>query len=74
MQQIKVLRENEEILVGVHEKEEYNSMIVALVETIKGVEQVVSWKKDPAEMVDLMCTFTGGDSSMTSMTGSRERF
>ncbi len=31
VQQIKVMRENKEILVGVHRKEEYNGMIAALV-------------------------------------------
>jgi hypothetical protein len=59
MQQIKVMRENEEILVGVHGKEEYDGMIAALVIKMPGVEQVVSRKKPP--LVDLMQTPTSGD-------------
>ena len=39
VQQIKVMRENEEILVRVHGKEEYESMIVVLVVKMSGVEQ-----------------------------------
>jgi hypothetical protein len=39
VQQIKVMRENEETLIGVHWKEEYDSMIVALVVKMSGVEQ-----------------------------------
>ena len=42
VQQIKVMRENEEILVGVHGMEEYDGMIAALVIKMPGVEQVVS--------------------------------
>ena len=61
VQQIKVMRENEEILVGVHGKEEYDGMIAALVVKMPGVEQVVSQKKTP--LVDLMQTPTSdGDS------------
>jgi hypothetical protein len=56
VQQIKVMWENEEILVGVHGKEDYNGMIAALVLTMPGVEQVVSRKK--ALLVDLMQTPT----------------
>ena len=59
VQQIKVMRENEEILVGVHGKEEYDGMIAALVVKMPGVEQVVSQKKTP--LVDLMQTPTSGD-------------
>ena len=39
VQQIKVMRENEETLVRVHGKEEYESMIVVLVVKMSGVEQ-----------------------------------
>jgi hypothetical protein len=39
VQQIKVMRENEEILVGVHGKNEYDRMIAALVIKMSGVEQ-----------------------------------
>ena len=60
VQQIKVMRENEEILVGVHGKEEYDGMIAALVLKMPGVEQVVSFKKSP--LVDLMHSPTSGDS------------
>jgi len=63
VQQIKVMRENNEILVGVHEKEEHNSMISTLVVKMPKVKQVVSHKKAPAEMVDLMRTPTSGDSN-----------
>ena len=59
VQQIKVMRENEEILVGVHGKKEYDRMIAALVIKMPGVEQVVSRKKPP--LVDLMQTPTSGD-------------
>ena len=59
VQQIKVMRENEEILVGVHGKKEYDRMIAALVIKMPGVEQVVSRKQPP--MVDLMQTPTSGD-------------
>ena len=59
VQQIKVIRENEEILAGVHGKEEYNGMIAALVIKMPGVEQVISRKKPP--LVDLMQTPTSGD-------------
>ena len=54
VQQIKVMRENEEILVGVHGKKEYDRMIAALVIKMPGVEQVVSRKPPP--LVDLMHT------------------
>ena len=60
VQQIKVMRENEVILVGIHGKKECDSMIVALVLKMPGVEQVVYQKKDP--LVDLMQTPTSGDS------------
>jgi hypothetical protein len=60
VQQIKVMRENEEILVGVHGKEEYDGMIAALVLKMPGVKHVVSHKK--ATLVDLMQTPTSGDS------------
>ena len=61
VQQIKVMRENEEILVGIHGKDAYDGMIVALVLKMPGVEQVVSRKKSP--LVDLMHTPTSdGDS------------
>ena len=60
VQQIKVMRENEEILVGVHGKEEYDGMIAALVLKMPEVEQVVYRKKAP--LVDLMQTPTSGDS------------
>ena len=63
VQQIKVMREDEEILVGVHGKEEHNSMIVVSVVKMPGVEQFVSCKKAPAKMVDLMHTPTSGDSN-----------
>jgi hypothetical protein len=57
VQQIKVMRENEEILVGVHGKKEYDRMtIAALVIKMPGVEQVVSRKQPP--LVDLMQTPT----------------
>ena len=59
VQQIKVMRENEEILVGVHGKNEYDRMIAALVIKMPGVEQVVSRKQPP--LVDLMQTPTSGD-------------
>jgi hypothetical protein len=59
VQQIKVMRENEEILVGVHGKKEYDRMIAALVIKMPGVEQVVSRKQPP--LVDLMQTPTSGD-------------
>ena len=59
--QIKVMRENEGILVGMHGKEEYDGLIVVLVLQIPRVEQVVSQKKTP--LVDLMQTPTSyGDS------------
>ena len=61
VQQIKVMWENEEILVRGHGKEEYDGMIAALVLKIPGVEQVVSRKKAP--LVDLMQTHTSGDSN-----------
>jgi hypothetical protein len=61
VQQIKVMWENEEILVGGHGKEENDGMIGALVLKIPGVEQVVSRKKAP--LVDLMQTPTSGDSN-----------
>ena len=61
VQQIKVMRENKEILVGVHGKEGYNGMIAALVFKMPGVEQVVSLKKAP--LVDLMQTPTSSDSN-----------
>ncbi len=54
VQQIKVMRENEEILVRVHGKKEYDRMIAALVIKMPGVEQVVSPKQPP--LVDLMYT------------------
>ena len=54
VQQIKVMRENEEILVGVHGKKEDDRMIAALVIKMPGVEQVVSCKQPP--LVDLMHT------------------
>ena len=61
VQQIKVMRENEEILVGIHGKEEYDGMIAALVLKMPGVKQVASQKKTP--LVDLMQTPTrDGDS------------
>ena len=47
VQQIKVIRENKEILIRAHGKEEYNSMMAALVLNMPGVEQVVSHKKAP---------------------------
>ena len=56
VQQIKVMRENEEILVGVHGKEEYDGMIAALVVKMPGVELVASQKKTP--LIDLMQTPT----------------
>ena len=59
VQQIKVMRENEEILVGVHGKNEYDRMIAALVIKMPGVEQVVLRKQTP--LVDLMQTPTSGD-------------
>jgi hypothetical protein len=59
VQQIKVMRENEEILDGVHGKNEYDRMIAALVIKMPGVEQVVSRKQPP--LVDLMQTPTSGD-------------
>ncbi len=59
VQQIKVMRENEEILVGVHGKKEYDRMIAALVIKMPRVEQVVSRKQPP--LVDLMQTPTSGD-------------
>ena len=59
VQQIKVMQKNEEILVGVHGKKEYNRMIAALVKKMPGVEQVVSRKKPP--LVDQMQTPTSGD-------------
>ena len=62
VQQTKVMWENKDILIGVHGKEECNSMIVAFVVNMPGVEQVVSPKKAPAKMVDLMRTPTSGDS------------
>ncbi len=62
VQQTKVMWENKDILVGVHGKEEYNSMIVAFVVNMPGVEQVVSPNEAPAKMVDLMRTPTSGDS------------
>ena len=54
VQQIKVMRENEEILVNVHGKKEYDRMIAALVIKMPGIEQVVSRKQPP--LVDLMQT------------------
>ena len=63
VQQIKVMRENKEILIRAHGKEEYNSMMAALVLNMPGVEQVVSHKKTPPEMVDLIQTPTSGDSN-----------
>ena len=54
VQQIKVMRENEEILVGIHGKEEYDGMMVALVLKMPGVELVASQKKTP--LIDLMQT------------------
>ena len=60
VQQIMVMRENEEILVGVHGKEECDGMIAALVIKMPGVEEVVSRRKSP--LVDLMQTPTSGDS------------
>ncbi len=45
VQQIKVMWENEEILVGIHGKEAYDGMIAALVLKMPGVEQVVTQKK-----------------------------
>ena len=62
VQQIMVMRENEEILVNVHGKKEYDRMIAALVKKKPGVEQVVSPNEAPAKMVDLMRTPTSGDS------------
>jgi hypothetical protein len=59
VQQSKVLQENEEILVGVHGKEEYDGMIGALVIKMPGVEQVGTRKKPP--LVDLMQTPTSDD-------------
>jgi len=62
VQQIKVMQVNEEILVGIHGKEEYDGMIAALVIKMPRVEQVVSQKKTP--LVDLMQTPTSdGDSN-----------
>ncbi len=55
VQQITVMQENEEILVGVHGKKEYDRMIAALVIKMPGVEQVVS-RKQPPPLVDLMHT------------------
>ena len=61
MQQIKVMRENEEIFVGIHGKEEYDGMIAMLVIKMPGVKQVAFQKKAP--LVDLMQTPTSdGDS------------